>query len=259
MKLGLEGRTAVVCASSDGLGKACATSLAREGCAVIINGRDPERLQAAADEIRSATGATVKPVRADLNTEAGRSALAAAGAGASILINNNAGPEPGPFLGFEREDWEGAMEANFYAPVFMIKALLPGMRARKFGRIVNITSARVKSPTPTMALSTAPRAGLTALARSLALDVAIDNVTVNNLLPERFATQRQVEMAHRMVKERGISYDEAIAAIAETIAAKRLGKPEEFGDTCAFLCSMQAGYISGQNLQLDGGSYRGLI
>ncbi len=259
MKLGLEGRTALVCASSDGLGKACALSLAREGCTVIINGRNDDRLQAAAEQIRGETDAKVTAVKADLNTVDGREALCRTAQGASILVNNNAGPAPGNFQDFEREDWEHALEANFYAPLFMIKALLPGMRARRFGRIVNITSARVKSPTPTMTLSTAPRAGVTALVRALALDVAVDNVTINNLLPERFATQRQVEMAERISKEQGIDRESAMKVIAETIAAKRLGRPEEFGDTCAFLCSVQAGYISGQNLQLDGGSYRGLI
>lgn len=152
-----------------------------------------------------------------------------------------------------------AIEANMLAPIFLIKAALPGMRARKFGRIVNITSAMVKSPSPTMGLSTACRTALTALCKSASREAVADNVTINNLLPERIDTDRQKFMAERMMKAEHITMEQARAKIADTIAAKRLGKPEEFGDACAYLCSAQAGFISGQNLQLDGGSYRGLV
>jgi len=259
MDLGLAGRKAIVCASSAGLGKACALALAREGCEVVINGRDSTRLDRAAEEIGTATGARVTPVVADLNERSGRETLLAAGSNADILVNNNAGPDPANFMDLGEDEWRNALEANFLAPVFMIKGVLPGMRRRKFGRIVNITSARVKTPTPTMGLSTSPRAALTAMCKALSLEVAIDNVTLNNLLPERFETERQTFMAERMSKSEGISLDDARARIAESIAAKRMGKPEEFGAACVFLCSVQAGYISGQNLQLDGGSYRGLI
>jgi 3-oxoacyl-[acyl-carrier protein] reductase len=259
MDLGLRGRKAVVCASSRGLGRACATSLAREGCAVVINGLDPARLNSTAEDIRAATGAAVTPVAADITTEAGRAALVAACPDADILVNNNAGPPPGKLADWSHDDWIGALESNMLAAVFMIKALIPGMRQRKFGRIVNITSAMVKSPSPTMGLSTAARAGLTALSKSLSRDVAADNVTINNMLPERIDTDRQRFMAERIVKLEGVTYEEARAKIAGTIAAKRFGRPEEFGDACAFLCSAQAGFISGQNLQLDGGSYHGLI
>jgi 3-oxoacyl-[acyl-carrier protein] reductase len=259
MDLGLQGRKAIVCASSRGLGRACATSLAREGCSVVINGLDAERLHATAEAICGETGASVSAVVADINTEAGRERLAAACPDADILVNNNAGPPPGKLEDWGRDEWLAAIEANMLAPIFMIKALVPGMRRRKFGRIVNITSAMVKSPNPAMGLSTSARTGLTALCKSLSREVAVDNVTINNLLPERIDTDRQKFMANRMMKLEGISYEEARARIVETIAAKRFGRPEEFGDTCAFLCSVQAGFMSGQNVQLDGGSYRGLI
>lgn len=259
MDLGIKGRKAIVCASSRGLGKACATALAQEGCVVFINGLDEKRLAQAVEDIRTATGTTVTAVRADINTDDGRATLVAACPDADILVNNNAGPKPGRIEDWERADWMYALEANMLAPIFLIKALLPGMRARKFGRIVNITSAMVKSPSPTMGLSTSARTGLTALCKSLSRDVAVDNVTINNLLPERIDTDRQRFMAERMMKLEGITYEQARSKIVETIAAKRFGAPEEFGSACAFFCAAQSGFISGQNLQLDGGSYRGLI
>ncbi|SDV50604.1 SDR family oxidoreductase [Chitinasiproducens palmae] len=259
MDLGITGRTALVCASSRGLGLACATALAREGCRVFINGRDAGALEAAAHAIEHATGVRVQRIVADLNTEAGRAALIAACPEPDILVNNNAGPEPGKIADWTREDWLGAVEANMLAPVFLIKTYLPGMRSRRFGRIVNITSAMVKSPSATMGLSAAVRAGLTALSKSVQRDSVVDNVTINNMLPERFDTDRQRYMADRMSQRESITVAEAKQRIAATIAAKRLGQPSEFGDACAFLCSAQAGFISGQNLQLDGGSYAGLV
>jgi 3-oxoacyl-[acyl-carrier protein] reductase len=259
MDLGLKGRKAIVCASSRGLGKACALSLAREGCIVFINGRNAGSLAEAATEIRSLTGADVTPVQADINTDAGRDALVAACPEPDILVNNNEGPPPGKLEDWGRAQWMQAIEANMLAPIFLIRAVLPGMRARKFGRIVNITSAMVKSPNPAMGLSTAARTGLTALCKSVSREAVVDNVTINNLLPERIDTGRQRFMAERMMKLENIRYEEARARIADTIAAKRFGRPEEFGDACAYLCSAQAGFISGQNLQLDGGSYRGVI
>ena len=259
MDLGLKGRKAIICGSSRGLGKACAMALAREGCAVVINGLDPERLAGAADEIRKVTGATVTPVRADINTESGRAALIAACPDADILVNNNAGPPPGKFEDWDHAQWLQAIEANMLAPIFMIKAVLPGMCERKFGRIVNITSAMVKSPRPHMGLSTSCRTALTALSKAVSRDVAADNVTINNLLPERIDTDRQTFMAERMMKADNITREEARRRQAESLPAKRLGMPEEFGDACAYLCSAQAGFISGQNLQLDGGAYPGLV
>ena len=259
MDLGIKGRKAIVCASSQGLGLACATSLAREGCVVFINGRDESRLEKAVAEIQSATGVSATPVVADINTELGRAKLVAACPEADILINNNAGPTPGELADWDHAAWSAAVEANMLAPILLIRALLPGMRRRRFGRIVNITSAMVKSPRAHMGLSTAARTGLTALSKSLVPEVAKDNVTINNLLPERIDTGRQRFMAERMMKMDKITYEEARARIVDSIAAKRFGKPLEFGDACAFLCSEQASFISGQNLQLDGGSYAGLI
>ena len=260
MDLRIKGRRAIVCASSRGLGKACAMALAREGCEVVINGLDEKRLQDTAEEIRKASGAKVTAVRADLNINEGREKLAAASPETDILVNNNAGPPPGKFEDWGRAEWMGAIEANMLAPIFMVKAVLPGMRARKFGRIVNITSAMVKGPRfPDMGLSTAARTGLTGLAKSLSRAVAADNVTINNLLPERIDTDRQRFMAERIMKQHNITMEEARRRIADSLPAKRFGLPEEFGDTCAFLCGAQAGFMTGQNIQLDGGSYEGVV
>jgi 3-oxoacyl-[acyl-carrier protein] reductase len=259
MDLGLLGKKAIVCASSRGLGKACALSLAREGVDVVINGLHQERLDAAQAEIEALGAGGVATILADINTETGRAQLVAACPDADILVNNNEGPPPGQFDKWQRADFQAAVDANFMAPAFMIQALLPGMKERRFGRIVNITSAMVKSPRAVMGLSTSARAGLTALCKGLSVDVAPFNVTINNLLPERFDTDRQKFMAEMAMKIRGISREEAIMEINESIAAKRMGAPSEFGDACAFLCSSQAGFISGQNLQLDGGCYSGLI
>jgi 3-oxoacyl-[acyl-carrier protein] reductase len=176
-----------------------------------------------------------------------------------MLINNNEGPPPGKLADWDEKQWLAALGANMLPAVLLIRAVLPGMQARKFGRIINITSAMVKSPRPHMGLSTAARAALTAFSKSQSFEVMADNVTINNLLPERIKTGRQEFMANRMVKADGITMDEAYKRIAATLAAKRMGTPEEFGDACAYLCSAQAGFISGQNLQLDGGSYPGVI
>lgn len=259
MDLGISGRKAIVCASSRGLGKACATSLAQAGCQVTINGRTADSLREAAADILAVSGSSVRTVQADINTPEGRAALLAACPDPDILINNNEGPPPGKFLDWEESDWLAAFNANMLAATFMIKGALPGMRQRKFGRIVNITSAMVKSPRARMGLSTAARTALTALCKALSVECAVDNVTINNMLPERIDTGRQVFMAEQMMKAENITYEQARAKIVETVAAKRFGRPEEFGDTCAFLCSHQAGFMSGQNLQLDGGSYKGLI
>ena len=259
MDLGLANRRAIVCAGSRGLGYACAFSLAREGVSIVLNARDVRRLEAAAQEITRLTGAEVTPVAADINTEPGRDLLLASCTELDILVNNNAGPPPGAMSEWTRAAWLGAIEANMLAPIFLIQAVVPGMRERKFGRIINITSAMVKSPNPIMGLSTAARTGLTAFSKAVSLECVADNVTINNLLPERIDTDRQRFMAERMMQADKITLEEARARIAQTVAAKRMGRPDEFGDACAYLCSAQAGFISGQNLQLDGGSYRGLI
>lgn len=260
MDLGIAGRHAIVCASSQGLGLACATALAREGVHVVLNGRDQGKLQAARDALQKEYGQVrVSCVAADITTEEGRERLLADCRHADILVNNNAGPPPGRLEDWHHEAWINAFEANMIAPVLLIRALLPGMRSRKFGRIVNITSAMVKSPRYFMGLSTAARTALTAVSKAISIEAAIDNVTLNNLLPERIDTPRQEFMAQNLMREQGISRDEARQQIVDTIAARRFGRPEEFADACAFLCSANASFISGQNLQLDGGSYEGLI
>ncbi len=260
MDLGIKDRTAIVCASSRGLGKACATALAAEGVSVVLNGLNKERLEATAEEIRRATGSTVVAVQANINTEDGRKTLVAAAPQADILINNNAGPEPGKFMDYGYEQWNDALEANFLSAFFMIQALLPGMRQRKFGRIINVASALVKSPRAShMTLSIATRTALVAACKAMSRDVVVDNVTINNLLPERIDTDRQRFMAERMMKESNISMEEAYRRMADSLPAKRLGTPEEFGAACAFLCGAQSGFINGQHLQLDGGGYVGLI
>ena len=258
MDLGIHNRRALVCASTRGLGYACAQALAREGCAVLINGHDRGRLDAAVNSLR-ATGARVDGILADLNQHEERSSLLEAAGEIDILVNNNAGPPPGHYQKWQAEDWYQALESNMLGAIALIQGLVPGMCQRKFGRVVNITSAMVKSPRAPMGLSTAARSGLTAYCKGLSQEVVADNVTINNLLPERFNTDRQRYMAQRMMQASGITMEEAMRQIADTICAKRLGDPAEFGDTCAFLCSHQAGFMSGQNIQLDGGSYPGLI
>ena len=257
MDLGIAGRQALLTGSSRGLGKACALALAAEGVNVTINGRQEETLLASAEEIRRATGVEVVAVTADINNPEGRAKLHEACPQPDILVNNNWGPPPGQWEEFEYQDWLAAVEANMLAPIMMIRAVVGGMKERRFGRIVNITSQMVKSPFSVMALSAAARTGLTAAVKALSREVAQYNVTINNLLPERIDTERQVYMAKQRAKSAGITYEEARQEIIESIAAKRMGRPEEFGAACAFLCSAHAGYISGQNLQLDGGSYRG--
>ena len=259
MDLGLTGKRALVCASSQGLGYACAFALAREGAHVVINGRDEAKLAAARDRIAGETGGTVTAVAADLGDAEARRALIAAAGEVDILVNNNAGPPPGSFANWDEAAWLSAINANMLPALMLIRAVLPGMQARKFGRIVNITSAMVKTPVAPMGLSTAARTALTAACKALVPEVAADNVTINSLLPERFDTERQQQMARLAMAMKSITYEEARAEIARSIAARRFGRPEELGDACAFLCSAQAGFISGQQLQMDGGSYRGLI
>lgn len=259
MDLSIAGRKALVCASSQGLGYACALALAQEGCEVFINGRDEDRLALARRTLQEATGATVHAVRADLNTEAGRSALLAACPAPDILVNNNGGPPPGQLADWDHATWLAALESNLVCAALLLREVLPGMRARRFGRVVNITSAMVKTPHAAMGLSTAARAGLTALSKALAREAIVDNVTINNLLPERFDTARQEFMAQRLMREQGIAREAARQQIADTVPARRFGQPHEFGAACAYLCAASSGFVTGQNLQLDGGAYSGLI
>ncbi len=259
MDLGIAGRHAIVAASSAGLGFACAQSLAREGVHVVINGRDPERLDAAVADLRSASAGEVHGVVGDIADASTRAALLEACPAPDILVTNNGGPPPGRFSDWGRDEWIAAVDANMVAPLLLIHDVLEGMVERRFGRIVNITSAMVKTPLSPMGLSSAARTGLTSVCKGLSRDVAAANVTINNLLPERIDTGRQRQMAELAVAVKGITLDEAYAEMAATIAAGRLGRPEEVGDACAFLCAAQSGYVSGQSLHLDGGSYEGLF
>ncbi|MEM7139975.1 MAG: SDR family oxidoreductase [Actinomycetota bacterium] len=259
MDLGIRGRSAIVCASSRGLGRACADSLAREGVDVTLNARSEDDLTTTATAIAEAHGVVVRTVVGDIADDTTRAALLAACPEPDILVNNNGGPPPGRFQDWDHDAWTEAIEANMLAPILMIRSVLDGMVERRFGRIVNITSAMVKQPIGAMGLSTGARAGLTALSKGLSRDVARSNVTINNLLPERVDTDRQRFMAQMRADFGGVTIEEAYDEMRASIAARRLGQPEEFGDACAFLCSAQAGYISGQNLQLDGGSYPGLV
>jgi len=258
MDLGIKGKHAIICASSRGLGRACAISLAREGANVTLNGRDETALTEAKDAC-SEYGVNVKIVNGDMTMASTRDALLAACPEPDILITNNGGPPPGNIKDWDYAAWIGALEANMITHMLMIRAVLDGMVTRRFGRIVNITSAMVKTPKAPMGLSTGARAGLTSVSKAISAEVAHANVTINNMLPERIDTDRQKFMAEMQSERQGISVEAAYTQIAGTIAAGRLGKPGEFGDACAFLCSAQAGFISGQNLQLDGGSYEGLI
>ncbi|MBV8097478.1 MAG: SDR family oxidoreductase [Acetobacteraceae bacterium] len=255
MDLGIAGRKAIVCAASQGLGRACALALAREGVLVVINARRPEPLARTAEEIRRETGAQVTPVACDITTEEGRAAALAACPEPDILVNNAGGPPPGDFRNWSREDWIRALDANMLTPIFLIKAVIDGMCGRKFGRIVNITSGAVKSPIPTLGLSNGARAGLTGFVAGLARQVAQHNVTINNLLPGPFLTERLRANSRAAAEKAGRPVDEIIAERARSSPAGRVGDPAEFGAACAFLCATSSGYIVGQNFLLDGGAF----
>ncbi|MDP4065776.1 NADPH-dependent reductase BacG [Rhodobacteraceae bacterium IMCC1933] len=259
MDLDIAGRKALLCASNAGLGLACAKAVAAEGVDVVINGRNPEKIRAAQAEVEAVARGRVSAVQADVSTEEGRAALLAACPDADILLNNNAGPKPKRFLDTKRQDWEETYHSNYLAPILLVHAVIPGMIERGFGRIINITSAMVTTPRPHLTLSAGARAGLTASLKALSFEVAPHNVTINNMLPERIDSPRQIEMAYAVMKRDGLTFEEARAAQVQSIAAKRLGRPEEFGAMFAFLCSSYAGYISGSNMHLDGGSYPGLV
>jgi 3-oxoacyl-[acyl-carrier protein] reductase len=259
MDLGIQGRTALVCAASRGLGKACASALAREGVDVVVTARGREALEATAEEIRSACGVRVTAVAGDIATDEGRRAALAACPAPDILVNNAGGPPPGDFRDWDREAWVRALDGNMIAPILMIRAVIDGMIARRFGRIVNITSAAVKSPIPELGLSNGARTGLTGFVAGLARRSAAHNVTINNLLPGPFDTDRLRSNLEHNARTAGRSYDEVRAARAAANPAGRFGVPAEFGDACAYLCSAQAGFITGQNLLLDGGAYPGTL
>ena len=259
MDLGLRGRKGIVCAASKGLGRACATSLAREGVELVITARTASELEKTAAEISAETGVKVTPVAGDISTEEGRAAALAACPEPDILVNNAGGPPHGDFREWTREDWIKAVDQNMLAPIFLIKAVVDGMAARKFGRIVNITSASVKSPIPNLGMSNGARAGLTGFVAGLARQVARHNVVINNILPGPFLTDRLRSGAMAQAAQRNLPVDEIIAERAKGTPTGRVGDPAEFGDACAFLCSAKIGFIVGHNLLLDGGAFNSSI
>ncbi|MGF7176237.1 SDR family oxidoreductase [Azospirillum doebereinerae] len=259
MDLGIAGRRALVCAASKGLGKACALALAKEGVHVTLTARSADALEAAAAEIRAATGVTVTTAVGDIATEEGRAAALAACPEPDILVNNAGGPPPGDFRDWEREDWIRALDANMLAPIALIKATVDGMIGRRFGRIVNITSGAVKAPIPILGLSNGARAGLTGFVAGLSRQTVKHNVTINNLLPGPFETDRLRKTMEGGAKASGRSVDEEMALRRQGNPAGRFGDPDEFGAACAFLCSASAGFMTGQNVLLDGGAYSGTL
>jgi len=256
MDLGIRGKTALVCAASKGLGKGCAQSLAREGVNLVITARGREALEATAKEL-SRYKVSVEIVAGDITTPQGREAALKACPAPDILVNNAGGPPPGDFRAWERDTWVAALEANMITPILLMRAVVDGMIARKFGRIVNITSGAVKAPIPELGLSNGARTGLTGFVAGLARTTVQHNVTVNNLLPGPFDTDRLRSNFEFNAKKLGKTAAELAQTRREANPARRFGTIEEFGDACAFLCSAQAGYITGQNLLLDGGSYPG--
>ena len=259
MDLGLKGRKAIVCASSKGLGRACALALAKEGVDLVINGRSADALNATAEQIRAATGVNVTPVAVDVTTDEGRAALLAACPEPDILINNAGGPPPGDFRDWDRDDWIKAVDGNMLTGIFLIKATVDGMMERKFGRIVNITSSAVKAPIAILGLSNGARAGLTGFVAGIARETVRHNVTINGLLPGPFNTDRLKGTASARAQREAVSVEEAVRRIGESNPAGRVGEPEEFVQACAFLCSAGAGFITGQNLLLDGGNFPGVL
>lgn len=259
MNLGIDGKWALVCASSQGLGRACAEALAGEGVNLVVNGRDRDRVESAAREIGQLFPVQVIAVVADITTADGKAAFLGACPSPDILVTNNAGPTPGAFHDVSEDDFARALAAHFFTPISLVRSVVNGMQERKFGRIVNITSAMVTTPNPVMAASSGARTGMTAVMKGLSRTVASDNVTINQLLPERIDSGRQQQMAHVEMERHGITFEQARERQAASIAAGRLGRLDEFGAACAFLCGVQASYISGVNLHLDGGSYAGLV
>jgi 3-oxoacyl-[acyl-carrier protein] reductase len=257
MDLGIRGRTALVCAASKGLGKGCAMALAREGVNLVITARGREALEATAAELRSTFKVKVEAVAGDITTEEGRKAALAAAPSPDILVNNAGGPPPGDFRAWERDTWVKALEANMITPILLIRAVVDGMMARKFGRVVNITSGAVKAPIPELGLSNGARTGLHGFIAGLSRTTVRHNVTINNLLPGPFETDRLRSNLEFNAKKLGKTPEELRKVRTDANPAGRFGTIEEFGDACAYLCSAQAGFITGQNLLMDGGHYPG--
>ncbi|WEK42253.1 MAG: SDR family oxidoreductase [Candidatus Sphingomonas colombiensis] len=259
MDLGLNGKTAIVCASSHGLGRACATELARAGCTLVLNGRDADALDATARAIRDETGVNVEAIAGDIADAGVQHALISAAPTVDILINNNGGPPLRDFRQLDSAAIHAGLDANMVTPIRMVQQVVDGMVERGFGRIVCITSASVKAPTPGLDLSSGARIGLTGFLAGVARQVAASGVTINFLLPGLFATRRLEGVTRFAAQTADVDFDEAERRNRERIPARRFGDPAEFGATCAFLCSQQAGYITGQSLLIDGGSYAGIM
>jgi 3-oxoacyl-[acyl-carrier protein] reductase len=259
MDFGIKGKRAIVCAASKGLGKGCALALAKEGVDLTICARGRADLEATAGEIRELTGVSVTPVVCDVTTEDGRNALLAACPMPDILINNAGGPPPGDFKHFTLNDWRKALEANMLTPIALIHATVYGMMERGFGRIVNITSSSVKAPIATLELSNGARCGLTGAVAALARRSVKNNVTINALLPGPFDTDRLRATSRKLAEVRGASFDAVHDERKNEVPAARFGTPAEFGATAAFLCSSHAGYITGQNILIDGGAFPGTM
>ncbi len=254
MDMGISGKRALVCASSKGLGRGCAEALAAEGVHLVLNARTKGPLEATAESIRTTYGVDVKTVTADIATAEGQAEVLAAAGDIDILVNNAGGPPPGLWSDWDREDFIKALDANMLAPIALMKALLPAMMDKGWGRVVNITSMSVKAPIAILGLSNSARAGLTGYVAGTSRQVAQKGVTINNLLPGLHATDRGLSLAHADSEQQGITVEEAMQKRAATIPANRYGTSEEFGAACAFLCSQYAGYIVGQNILLDGGA-----
>ena len=259
MDLGIAGTWALVCGASKGLGLGCAEALAREGVNLVMVARGPQALHAAADRLRAETGVQVTALAADITTPAGRAAAFAARREYDIVVTNAGGPPTGDFRDWEREAWIQAVDANMLTPIELIKASIDGMTARGFGRIVNITSSAVKAPIDILGLSNGARSGLTGFVAGLARnpDIAARGVTINNLLPGKFDTDRLAATMQGAARKSGRPIEDVRAAQQAQIPARRFGTPREFGAVCAFLCSRQAGYLTGQNILLDGGNFPG--
>ena len=254
MDLGIKGKRAVVCASSKGLGRGCAVALAEAGVDLVLNARGAEALEATAREIADTYGVSVQAIAADITTPEGRDKVLSAAGDIDILVNNAGGPPPGLWSDWSRDDFIAALDANMLTPVAMMQALVPGMIGKGWGRVVNITSSSVKAPIPVLGLSNSARAGLTGFVAGTARQVAEKGVTINNLLPGIHDTDRAVSLDGGVAEREGITRDQARARREATIPVRRYGTAAEFGATCAFLCSVHAGFIVGQNILHDGGA-----
>ena len=258
MDLGLAGKWALVCAASKGLGKGCASALVREGGNVVITARGADALEATAVELRALQRGEVRTVAGDITTPEGRAAALAAGPQVDILINNAGGPPPGDFRAWDRDAWIKALDANMLTPIELMKATIDAMAARGYGRVVNITSGAIKAPIGVLGLSNGARSGLTGFVAGLARStIAAHGVTINGLLPGAFETERLRATMHAFAQKAGQDPEAMLNARRSAIPTQRFGTADEFGAVCAFLCSVQAGYLTGQNILLDGGAYPG--